>query len=77
MFSSAFTASSLRSPNQASILIGQYISYHGIVDNITRDMTGHKLYLFPIELQKAGYETAHIGKWYMGNDPTSRPGYDH
>jgi N-acetylglucosamine-6-sulfatase len=24
-----------------------------------------------------GYETAHIGKWHMGNDPTPRPGYDY
>ena len=24
-----------------------------------------------------GYETAHVGKWHMGNDPTPRPGYDY
>jgi len=27
-------------------------------------------------LQKVGYETAHIGKWHMGNDGMPRPGYD-
>ncbi|HEU4778448.1 MAG TPA: sulfatase/phosphatase domain-containing protein, partial [Steroidobacteraceae bacterium] len=30
-----------------------------------------------LELHRAGYETAHIGKWHMGNDPTPRPGYDY
>jgi N-acetylglucosamine-6-sulfatase len=36
----------------------------------------HHLETFPQELQRAGYETAFLGKWHMGNDPTPREGFD-
>ncbi len=36
----------------------------------------HRLPNYHLELQKRGYETAHIGKWHMGNDGKPRPGYD-
>jgi N-acetylglucosamine-6-sulfatase len=36
----------------------------------------HRLPNYHLELQKLGYETAHIGKWHMGNDGMPRPGYD-
>lgn len=76
-FSSAYAVSPLCSPNRASILTGQYISRHGIVDNIARDKASHRLGLFAQALKRVGYETAHVGKWHMGNDPTPRPGYDY
>jgi N-acetylglucosamine-6-sulfatase len=31
---------------------------------------------FPLLLHQSGYETAFIGKWHMGNDDTTRPGFD-
>jgi N-acetylglucosamine-6-sulfatase len=77
MFSNAYHVTPLCSPNRASILTGQYASRHGILDNTSRSHASHRLELFPKELQKAGYTTAHIGKWHMGNDPTPRPGYDY
>ena len=75
-FDRAFHTTSICSPNRASILTGQYASRHGIIDNVARDLASHRLPNYHLELQRLGYETAHIGKWHMGNDGKPRPGYD-
>ena len=76
LFERAFHTTPICSPNRASILTGQYASRHGIIDNVARDLASHRLPNFHLELQQLGYETAHIGKWHMGNDGKPRPGYD-
>jgi len=76
-FLNAFHTTPLCSPNRASILTGQYASRHGIIDNVGRDAMSHRLANYHLELKRLGYETAHIGKWHMGNDASPRPGYDH
>ena len=76
-FRNACHAVALCSPNRATLLTGQYPSTHGIVDNIARDKASHELRTFPQALQHAGYRTAFLGKWHMGNDPTPRPGFDY
>ena len=77
LFERAFHTTPICSPNRASIVTGQYASRHGIIDNVARDAMSHRLPNYHLELQKLGYETAHIGKWHMGNDGMPRPGYDY
>ncbi|MFK7777593.1 MAG: sulfatase [Gimesia sp.] len=76
-FRNAFCSTPLCSPVRACLLTGQYTHNHGILDNINRSQHSHTLKTFPQSLQKAGYETAYIGKWHMGNDDTARPGFNH
>jgi N-acetylglucosamine-6-sulfatase len=77
LFERAFHTTPICSPNRASILTGQYASRHGIIDNVARDAASHRLPNYHLELRELGYETAHIGKWHMGNNGKPRPGYDH
>jgi arylsulfatase A-like enzyme len=77
LFERAFHTTPICSPNRASIVTGQYASRHGIIDNVARDAMSHRLPNYHLALQKLGYETAHVGKWHMGNDGMPRPGYHH
>lgn len=75
-FPNAFCTTSLCSPSRASILSGLYAHEHGVSNNFTEypdDMP-----TFPRQLQTAGYLTAYIGKYHMGEEnDDQRPGFDY
>jgi len=72
----AFVTTSLCSPSRASILTGQYMHHHRVIDNQRPVPEG--TVFFPQHLQKSGYRTAFVGKWHMGHENDEpRPGFDH
>lgn len=75
-FKNAFCTTSLCSPSRASILSGLYAHSHGVQDNFTEYPID--LPSFPRQLQAAGYRTAYIGKYHMGEEnDEKRPGFDY
>ena len=75
-FRNAFATTSLCSPSRASLLSGLYAHRHGVTNNFTEFPAA--LDSFPRTLQRAGYATAYIGKYHMGeNNDQPRPGFDY
>ena len=75
-FLNSFCTTSLCSPSRASILSGVYAHIHKVINNFTE--FPNDLPSFPRVLHDAGYATAYIGKWHMGeNNDEKRPGFDY
>lgn len=75
-FRNAFVTTALCSPSRASILTGQYAHRHRVVDNQNPVPPGTTF--FAEHLQRAGYDTAFIGKWHMGGESDDpQRGFDH
>jgi arylsulfatase A-like enzyme len=75
-FKNAFCTTSLCSPSRASLLTGVYAHKHGVTNNFTE--LPAQLDNFPKTLHQAGYDTAYVGKWYMGEgNDEPRPGFDY
>ena len=67
LFENAFVTNSICTPSRACIITGQYNHVNGVFDlggNIAPEKQ-----MLPIEMKKAGYQTAVIGKWHLKREP--------
>ncbi len=68
-FDRVFCNNSICTPSRASIITGQYSQTNGVLD-LTGSIPPGRQYL-PIEMKKAGYHTAMIGKWHLKKEPAA------
>jgi N-acetylglucosamine-6-sulfatase len=67
LFTNAFCTNSICSPSRACVLTGQYNHVNGSFDLSGKVLPGKQM--LPIEMGKAGYQTAMIGKWHLKVEP--------
>ncbi|MDB4671436.1 sulfatase [Pirellulaceae bacterium] len=67
LFTNAFCTNSICSPSRACVLTGQYNHINGAFDLKGRVVPGKQM--LAIEMRKAGYQTAMIGKWHLKAEP--------
>src|SRR5690625_3512846 len=67
----AYVTNSICGPSRATILTGKYSHINGFKDNATSNYNSSQ-FQFVNGLQDAGYQTAWIGKYHLGDDPQDR-----
>ena len=74
-FDNCFCTNSICGPSRAVILTGTYNHVNGMTTLSTH--LDNSQVMFPALLQGAGYQTAMIGKWHLGQGPKHKPvGFD-
>lgn len=68
-----FATNALCAPSRAVILTGKHSHINGVTTHRSAPFDGGQL-TYPKLLQKAGYQTAVVGKWHLNSDPT---GFDY
>ncbi len=72
LFRNCFCTNSICAPCRAVVLTGKYSHLNGVIDN-RRTFDGSQQTVAKL-LQKAGYQTAMVGKWHLKSAPT---GFDY
>ncbi|MGL5261885.1 MAG: sulfatase family protein [Bacteroides sp.] len=72
IFTNSFVCNSISGPSRAAMLTGKHSHKNGKIDNESAFDGSQQT--MPKLLQKAGYETAIIGKWHLDSKPT---GFDY
>lgn len=67
LFTNAFCTNSICSPSRACVLTGQYDHVNGAFDLAGEVRPGKQM--LAIEMKKAGYQTAMVGKWHLKAEP--------
>ncbi len=69
VFDNCFCSNSISAPSRATIMTGQHSHVNGVL-TLQEQLQESQLYLAN-EMKALGYQTAFIGKWHLGCEPTA------